>query len=255
MLMALHVVHETEASKDDVKRVPMTTDFCKTARRYVVEKKVPHIESILSGVERGGIVPGTWFGSGHQITLGLIPALIDVLGDRAKFIRLRRNKLDIAYSYAQKNGGPCTSRCIFCLCPLDAAARMPVEGSTWGKLSIFQQYLWFVDELEGQWQTVLRRNPEINYIEVNWDAKLTHTDFARMAAFTGMDKGLEQQAEQVKANEHVHSKAKAAKNYTWMEEQAKEYAQILNVGECSKFTCIDDIHAGTNTAFGARAFI
>lgn len=131
------------------------------------------MESVLAATERG-----TWLGAGHQIILGMVPALVRVLGvgrqsalpievqqvtrcfqDKAKFIRLRRNKKDVAYSYYQKGGDPCTGKCIYCICPLDAAARIPVRGEIWEKLSVYQRYLWFVDELEAQWQATKKTFP------------------------------------------------------------------------------------------------
>lgn len=46
------------------------------------------------------------FAAGHQIVLGIVPALADLLGPSGKFVRLRRNRLDVAYSFAQKKEGP-----------------------------------------------------------------------------------------------------------------------------------------------------
>ena len=244
----LYITHETEADKEAVKKIPWSRDYCQKARDYVVDQKIPHLEKILEGIEQrdrtGDNQPGTFFGSGHQIALGMIPALIDVLGDSAKFVRLRRNKMDVAYSYAQKNGGPCTHRCIFCLCPLDAAARMPIPGGLWEELSIYQRYLWFVDELEGQWQAVLRRSPGINYIEMDWDKKIEPEEFARLADFTGMAGVKHRPIEVKKANEHLNHKSKSAKNYTWMEEQVVEYAAKLGLKNgCTTYHCLDDINA------------
>jgi len=83
----------------------------------------------------------TWFGSGHQVILGILPALVDVFGDAAKFVRLRRNRLDVARSFAKKGGGPCTHRCIYCLCPLDPVVRCPVSGDVWASLNTFQRWV------------------------------------------------------------------------------------------------------------------
>jgi hypothetical protein len=244
MLRGLFITHELEADKEFAKRIPWGVDYCSKARDYVINQKIPHIEKILKSTEERDHtdVPGTFFGSGHQVGLGMVPALIDVLGDRAKFVRLRRNKLDVAYSYAQKDGGPCTHRCIFCLCPLDAAARMPIPGEVWEQLSVFQQYLWFVDELEGQWQAVLRGRPNINYMEMDWTKVIEPEEFARMAEFVGMVGVKHKEKPVVKANEHLNSKSKSAKNYTWMEEQVVTYTETLGLsGGCSLYHCLNDL--------------
>ena len=49
------------------------------------------------------------------------------------------------------------------------------------------------------------------------------------------------QAKSVKANQHVGSVAKLTKNVTWMEEQAREYAEILGLdaSKCTIYTCIE----------------
>ena len=39
--------------------------------------------------------------------------------------------------------------------------------------SVYQKYLWFVDELEAQWQSTLKEYPTINHMELDWDKKLT----------------------------------------------------------------------------------
>ena len=112
-----------------------------------------------------------WFGSGHQIILGLLPALVDVLGSHAKFIRLRRNRFDTAYSFTQNHGDPCTDECKFCLCPLDSATRCPPHGHVWHKLNSFERYLWAVDEVECQWQALLNSRPSLKFIEVSYSCR------------------------------------------------------------------------------------
>ena len=210
----------------------MTLINTMSACRYVQNRKIPHIESMLKTQNKG-----TFFSAGHEIILGQVPALIKILGvsnlfmivhyaqslvqlvhccgrhrqpvmcpgwhtpwarlawfqrrgcldnarcvlrnplttnkfartdtthqDKAKFVRLRRNKKDVAYSYYTKGGGPCTRRCIFCICPLDSAARLPMTGGLWESLSVYQKYLWFVDELEAQWQATLNTFPSTKTI-------------------------------------------------------------------------------------------
>lgn len=255
--------HEAEPNKDRVRRLPMNPSFCEDALAYVANQKVPQMELALEGYANStGTEGSTWFGAGHQIVLGMIPALIEVLGDRARFIRVRRNMQDTAYSYAAKRGGPCTSRCKYCLCPLDEASRLPpAEGrKAWEQLSIYQQYLWFVDEVEAQWQAILNSYPNIQHTELNWDKKIAPEEFARIAEFAGVtppsidafqalagSKNAERDGRKgpKAANEHISSAIRSTKNYTWMDEQLMEYRNIMGFpSNCTKYTCLDDIHQG-----------
>lgn len=234
----IFITHEMEANKSVVKTVPWYEDHCDRALEYVIQQKVPKMVSVLESTKSK-----IHFAAGHQIILGLVPALIQVLGDRAKFIRLRRNKLDVAYSYAQKAGGPCTARCIFCLCPLDAVARLAMTGNLWESLSVYQKYLWFVDELEAQWQSTLKEYPTINHMELDWDKKLTPEHFTEIAHFSGLTAAtpVEKITEKNKvtaSNGHLNVHAKSLKNVTWMEEQALGYREIVGLNACTTYSCI-----------------
>lgn len=233
IISGLLAQHEKEANKSFVMNLGWNKDFCDASDKYVQTKKIPSIESALDSTGTR-----TWFGAGHQIITGMVPALVKALGDNGRFIRLRRNKKDVAFSYSQKRGGPCTAQCIYCICPLDASARIPVRGEVWEKMSKYQRYLWFVDELEAQWQATVKTFPGIKYIEVDWDTKLTSSMFQKMAAFSGYPDYTPLIADKkvTKVNHHVRKDRK--RNETWMAEQIEEYRKIMEFDQCTKYTCL-----------------
>ena len=228
------VMHEGDADKDGLKMLPMGLDFCERSLAYVANEKLPFMLSVLEGYENATGAPiNHLFMSGHQVILGMVPALIEVLGDRASFVRLRRNKFDTAYSYVQKNGGPCTHRCHYCLCPMDAAARMPpVDGGRlWDRMSVYQQYLWFVDEVEAQWQAIVHNYPQIRRLELDWDKKLDDDAFRTLALFVGFNPTLQPRNRSVdKRHTNVHKKKPTStKNYTWMVRPAAHLPRTADV--------------------------
>ena len=103
------ITHELGEDRELLRQIPWGQQWCDAAIKYVIEKKLPEMEGVLHFSNLH-----TYFSSGHQIILGLLPALVKVLGNNAKFIRLRRNRLNTAYSYAtEKQTDPCHVRCSF----------------------------------------------------------------------------------------------------------------------------------------------
>eukprot|EP00051_Salpingoeca_urceolata_P032807 m.17519 g.17519 ORF g.17519 m.17519 type:complete len:398 (-) comp5479_c0_seq1:54-1247(-) len=229
-----HIAHEQDGDKGLLKSVPWDADFCSKGLAYVLERKLPQMERILNHLDKR-----VWFGSGHQIILGLLPALADVFGDRARFIRLRRNRLDTAWSFAQKRGGPCTHRCVYCLCPLDPATRCPVRGEAWNSLSVYQKYLWFVDEVECQWQALVGSRPHLKTLEVEWDKKLTPAHMHTIAEFVGMTDIQHQDAAAIDNKANTHPKA-TSRNDTALAEEDKAYRKAMGFDRtgCSTYHCV-----------------
>ena len=172
------IAHENEPDKGELVQIPFFKDYCARAVKYVVGKKIPKISSVLRNRKQH-----TYIASGHQIVLGIIPALADVLGARGRFVRMRRNRLDVAYSYAQKLDGPCALGCKYCICPMDPLARCPVSAAVWEQLSVYQQFLWFVDELECQWHAVLKDRPNLIVTDLNWDHKIGPEHLMQVSVF------------------------------------------------------------------------
>jgi hypothetical protein len=230
------VSHEVEADKPYLVTVPWNRTYCEDGLKYTAERKVPRIVNLMRARKQH-----TWIEAGHQTLLGIIPALSQVLGKRARFVRMRRNRIDVAYSFAQKGQGPCSPTCKFCLCPLDPLVRCPVDGLIWRSMSVFQQFLWFVDELECQWQSFLSSSPdEVVVTELNWDKAITGADLLMVAKFAGMnDVFLRDPTNQTKrANDHVHDASRSSKNYTALHEEDRGYQTLLGLTDCTIYTCI-----------------
>ena len=230
------VQHETDPDKGRLVRIPWTTNYCSDGMAYVAERKVNKIVHVLRARKQH-----TWIESGHQNMLGELPGLAQMLGKQVRFVRMRRNRLDVAYSYAQKGEGPCSPACIYCLCPLDAIARCPVDGQTWGMLTLFQQYLWFVDELECQWQALVHNEPGIVRTDLNWDKSISGEQLLMVAKFSGMDKAVlrnETKKETKRDNDHVKSGSRSTKNYTAMAAEAHQYRKLLGLKYCDTYSCV-----------------
>lgn len=208
------VSHERFSHSAGVAQLPLNPNHCEIGLRYAEEYWWPWASakilgstsrqhsaasgplSDLKGNRASSQVPGSestgprevdsWFDSGHLASLAIVPAFLSFLGrEKVKLVRLRRNRLDLAWSKAHSRstapagtgvegagsgstvaGGPCSSACVWCLCPLDAATLCLPPGSVWGRLSYFQQFLWEADELECQWQSIIASNPKLQTLEV-----------------------------------------------------------------------------------------
>ncbi len=42
-----HIMHEQDADKGEIREIPTSVDFCDHALKYVIEKKIPHMDSTL----------------------------------------------------------------------------------------------------------------------------------------------------------------------------------------------------------------
>eukprot|EP01147_Barroeca_monosierra_P002813 gene2813-5656_t len=228
------VVHENEPDKAFLKHLAFSNEYCNEALEYVYNQKLPFMLRALDKQNAH-----TYFAAGHQIILGILPALADILGHRAKFVRLRRSRLDTAYSFFQKRVGPCHKLCIYCICPLDPIARCPITSSVlWNQLNTFQQYLWAVDEVECQWQSLMNARPEIEYMELNWKDSLPTSAMQQLANFIGMPELTPKTAEVAGTNRHVKPDKKGQKNMTLLNHWAADYDKLLGFRQCNAFTCI-----------------
>lgn len=232
----LVIVAEAEADKGHLIQVPFESDFCELAQDYVVKEKIPFMERRLA--EQNARV---YFASGHQTLLGILPALVDRLKGRIRFIRLRRNRFDVAYSFHTKADGPCMHHCVYCPCPLDAATRCPVPGHLWGSLNAYQQYLWAVDEVECMWQALIRSRPDVPTLVLEWSKTISKEMMQRAAAFAGYPdlRPLVPDEQATNAsNTHVNTERKNEKNMDELLAWDAQYRKTLQLGECNEFTCV-----------------
>jgi hypothetical protein len=239
-----------------IRALPTTAAYCARALEYVHGTKIPGLlKSLKSHLGRTVGIQ-----TGHETFLAMIPALILLLGDRAKFVRLRRNRLSTAYSLSASDAmasfarndqarvkawksGPCTDR-LWGLCPFDYSARLIPPGDAWLEFSKYQRNLWFVDELEAEWQSIMQTFPETARIELNWDTNISPEVFQSIADFAGLNFTLTN-ATARPHEEHAHthnSEGMSAEDLAAkLQKLGREYADRLNL-TCDLYTCVPAIH-------------
>ena len=98
------------------------------------------------------------------------------------FVRVQQNRIDVANSfigdkdrmgpsyYKNKRNGIVTSPDMkTSLLKLHSIGGI-LPDETWHQWSIFQQHLWFVDEIEARWQVFLKGHPEVSYYVFSYDS-------------------------------------------------------------------------------------
>eukprot|EP00039_Didymoeca_costata_P005760 m.84360 g.84360 ORF g.84360 m.84360 type:complete len:410 (-) comp12962_c0_seq2:829-2058(-) len=251
--------HEHFPSNLAVTQLPIHPNYCSIAKLYI---RLKWVSGILQSTNMSS--KSTFFDSGHLVSLSLFPAFHSYFGSRrqVKFVRLRRNRIDLAWSKAVSStsktsnqklgasrafrtaGGPCSEKCTWCLCPLDAATMCLPPGKLWSQLTFFQQFLWEIDELECQWQKFLLARAEldlpVDYLDVDWDTEITTKHIASIADFINIGEinrtAAQQYILQNKAvNQHVNSTTQ--KNISELLTQDKEYRILLGATNCDTYTC------------------
>lgn len=117
----------------------------------------------------------TYVDLGHHNLHGILRTTPKVFGDDVFLIRIRRDRVHTAYSYSIYNRDLCKNW--FRVCPLtDWHLLSPRSGKwtedTWRSMTHEQQHLWFVDEVEAEFQQLLRENPHVSYLGCNWSDNL-----------------------------------------------------------------------------------
>jgi len=125
----------------------------------------------------------TYVDLGHHNVLGLLELIPQVFGEGVMFIRMRRSRYKTAHSFVSnwqgtskyRKGNHTQDLCNmdFRICPYKNPAHLAPSGQhwtseLWNRMSLFQQALWFVDELEAEWQSMLKRHPGLPYVECTW---------------------------------------------------------------------------------------
>ncbi|CAM9284178.1 unnamed protein product [Phaeothamnion confervicola] len=146
---------------------------------------------------------------GHQFATGclLIDPLIEALGPALCMVRIRRQRLDVAYSLASgSHGPPCnpTQSYWWFVCRTRDAA-LYVDDDRWSALDPFQQHLWVTDEIEAQWQLLLLRQPQLRHFDLDWDAALEQRHFELVARLAGC--AVRADADFSPTKRHVHGDA------------------------------------------------
>jgi len=117
----------------------------------------------------------TYVDLGHHNMLGILRTTPKVFGGDVFFIRFRRDRVHTAYSFSKSRSELCKS--FFDLCPMrNWHLLSPHSGNwtqdAWRSMTSEQQHLWYVDEVEAEFQQLLRENPDVSYLECNWSDDL-----------------------------------------------------------------------------------
>jgi len=136
-----------------------TVDYpeCNNTRTYLA----PRIIKKLATYNRNT----TYIDMGHfHNRLGTIECLADYFREDAAFVRIRRNRYDIARSFSHDFQTPCTKKKkglkhpALAICPRSnenaGSVNLPVSDKIWDALTPFQRFLWYADEMEYRWHTM-----------------------------------------------------------------------------------------------------
>lgn len=155
--------HMTQRARDVVARVYRSwvslnseDEFNTTASKYLEAVKAPYWSLLLQKHQATHLVytghlPSAW---------GLAPQLVSLLGERVKFVRLRRDRIMTAASLmalgpANEDPWGFNPQRWFPT-PRAKWTRLRITQSAWAELNRFQRWLWYVDDMECRWQALRR---------------------------------------------------------------------------------------------------
>lgn len=152
-------------------------------QRIVKEYKIPHLQKILATSGQTDFID-----TGHQYNFGLLPHLLDKFPN-TKLVRLRRDRFETALSFMTTdekydiwNAKEGSAYYRWMLSPHFKICNTPAGIIyEWEKLSRFQKVLWAVDEVERQWQSLLKVH-EFEFLEYDFN-QIKLNNFAILESF------------------------------------------------------------------------
>jgi hypothetical protein len=162
----------------------------------------------------------TYIDLGHIYNRARIwECLADMYGDDMHILHIRRNRYQIAHSFAKEFATPCiwsnknvTRHPHLAICPLESdgagPANLPVKNETvWNELMTpFQRFLWYADEVEHRWYTLQRDHPQPSYSEITWSTgEELHAELQRIRASWGcsVNKSTDDTSSSLHEKKHV----------------------------------------------------
>ena len=168
-----------------------TNDHCGIFDNIVLPmfSKLIERQANISNVEKREI---TYLDMGHAHNrFRTLECIADRLGEQVTFVKVRRNRYAIANSFASRFITPCLTspqskwpnRKItehkklhpkLTICPrsdeLIGVMNLPVPDEIWDRMTPFQRFLWYADEMEHRWHTLISRHNSsgTSYHEINW---------------------------------------------------------------------------------------
>ncbi len=197
----------------------LTTNSTSTIRDYVRDEKIP---AMLREMKKNN--KHMYIDTGHQVALGMLEHLIDFLGPRIIVIRVRRDRMRTAASFAgaRHKKGPCQyseEEPHLHYCPFQTASFVKIRSKNlWNSFNLFQKYLWWVEEVEARWKWILATRQPFNHIEMDFANNIGMKKLDNITKFAG-----------VKYSKHFASKKKInshnRRNFSqaWLSTKTKEY--------------------------------
>lgn len=174
----------------------------------------------------------------HNRGRAVLECLADWLEETA-FVRIRRNRYDIAMSYSSKYYTPCLSSTEIhpesSICPHSIERKtagpvyLNVDDDVWDAYSPFQRFLWYADEVEERWHILttksLLRTKGSQFYQVTWS---TSDDLKRGLYEIRKSLGCvdEEQSEINKDTVHIPHK-KRGRNCSDLIRQDLEYRRLM----------------------------
>jgi len=217
-----------------------TVDYpeCTKPRKYIVPLLIDRIQTkaVKYGRNTTYIDMGHFHNRGHTIE-----CLADYFREDAAFVRIRRNRYDIAHSFSKNYQTPCMVHTtglerhpVLSVCPRSnenaGSVNLPVSDKIWDALTPFQRFLWYADEMEHRWHTLKAmyqdgrhesRRPV--FFEVTWSSSEQLTEeINKLRSTLGCNT-----TKISKTKRHVHHK-KQTKLCALDIEQDFEYRRLMN---------------------------
>jgi len=178
---------------------------------------------------------------GHYHNRGsVLKCLADLLGDSAVFLRIRRNRYDVAMSFSSHFYTPCLtsnqSHPMVSLCPhsvergVAGPVYLNVTDVVWDAFTPFQRFLWYADEVEERWHVMqsASRTSSPQFHQVTWSTTKELKD-GLFAVRASLGCTNDEQLEINKDTNHVPHKA-GERNCSDMIRQDLEYRRLMKYG-------------------------
>lgn len=170
--------HEAVPTIYQTMRKVCSTGNLDIASEYIKQTKFPAIESSWNGSK------SIYAETSHMLCKGFLWSLYEILGNRMKVIRLRRDKAKTVNSFLKLQKFFRYPN--YCMIATDELAINKMSKSDWDQLDLEQALGWYVDEIERQWQAFLTTIPKEQTIEINFEDILQESSqLAALEVFTG----------------------------------------------------------------------
>eukprot|EP00403_Amphidinium_massartii_P024296 CAMPEP_0178392786 /NCGR_PEP_ID=MMETSP0689_2-20121128/11857_1 /TAXON_ID=160604 /ORGANISM="Amphidinium massartii, Strain CS-259" /LENGTH=320 /DNA_ID=CAMNT_0020013369 /DNA_START=201 /DNA_END=1159 /DNA_ORIENTATION=- len=176
----------------------------------------------------------TYLDLGHHTVCGILHQIPSQFAPNVVVVRLRRDRYHTAFSLS-RSGWHDICDIQYGFCPLrDEVVLHPASQQwssiVWHKFGLAQQSLWYVDEVEAQWQTLVQNNPDLPRVECDWSGTL---DFCFQAVARILKLDVAHGGQGVK--ERPHTKCGLFEpELAWLLEEDKRYQLAMGYNQKDK---------------------